>query len=195
MAVTDITNNFIGQNMTYSRAFNAFFKQKLILLGLLGLISYSSLVFAEMKGFEDFSGKPQKLENYIGKDGKWLIVMMWASDCHICNREAHEYVDFQLIHSDRDATVLGISLDGESRKKEAKKFIKKHSVDFPNIIAEPEHVSSVYQELTGQYFAGTPTFLIYSPDGKLKAAQAGAVPTSLIEDFMKKNSVKKVVEK
>ena len=177
------------------RSFNTFFKQKLILLGLLGLISFSSLVSAEMKGFEDFSGNPQKLENYIGKNGKWLIVMMWASDCHICNREAHEYVDFHMIHSDTDATVLGISLDGESRKKEAKKFIKKHSVDFPNLIAEPEHVSSIYQELTGQYFAGTPTFLIYSPDGELKAAQAGAVPTSLIEDFMKKNSVKKVVGK
>ena len=181
--------------MSYSRVFNTFIKQNLILLGLLGVISFSSLVSAEMKGFEDFSGKSQKLENYIGKDGKWLIVMMWASDCHICNKEAHEYVDFHMIHSDTDATVLGISLAGESRIKEAKKFIKKHSVDFPNIIAEPEHISSVYQELTGQYFAGTPTFLIYSPDGKLKAAQAGAVPTSLIEDFMKKNSVKKVAEK
>ena len=181
--------------MSYSQVLTAFFKQRLILLGLLGIISFSSLVSAEMKAFEDFSGKTQKLENYIGKDGKWLIVMMWASDCHICNKEAHEYVDFHMIHSDTDATVLGISLDGESRKKEAMKFIKKHSVDFPNIIAEPEYVSSVYQKLTGQYFAGTPTFLIYSPDGELKAAQAGAVPTSLIEDFIKKNSVKKVVEK
>ena len=181
--------------MSHSRVFNRFFKQNLILLGLLGLISLSSVVSAEMKGFEDFSGKPQKLENYVGKDGKWLIVMMWASDCHICNKEAHEYVDFHMVHSDNDATVLGISLDGQSRKKEAMKFIKKHSVDFPNIIGEPEHVSGVYQKLTGQYFAGTPTFLIYSPDGELKAAQAGAVPTSLIEDFMKKNSVKKVVDK
>ena len=71
--------------MSHSRVFNRFFKQNLILLGLLGLISLSSVVSAEMKGFEDFSGKPQKLENYVGKDGKWLIVMMWASDCHICN--------------------------------------------------------------------------------------------------------------
>ena len=172
---------------------NTFLVQRLGLFSLLGLLLLSAPVSAEMKGFEDFNGKPQVLENYLGK-GKWLIVMMWASDCHICNREAHQYVDFHMIHSDNDATVLGISLDGESRKKEAEAFIKRHSVDFPNLIAEPEHVANFYRQATGQYFAGTPTFLIYSPDGELKAAQAGAVPTALIEDFIKK-PIKKVVEK
>jgi len=163
----------------------SFFVQKLTLLSLLGVLLFSPLVSAEIKGFQDFNGKPQLLENYTGK-GKWLIVMIWASDCHICNREAHQYVDFHLVHSDTDATVLGISIDGESRKKEAQGFIKKHSIDFPNLIAEPEYVSNLYRELSGQFFAGTPSFLIYSPDGELKAAQAGAVPTSLIEDFIKK---------
>ena len=180
--------------MSKSRFANTFFAQKLTLLSLLGLLFFSAPVSAEMKGFEDFNGKPQVLENYIGK-GKWLIVMMWASDCHICNREAHQYVDFHLVHSDTDATVLGISLDGASRKKEAEKFIKRHSVDFPNLIAEPEFVESYYGTATGQFFAGTPTFLIYAPDGELKATQAGAVPTSLIEEFIKKESAKKAVKK
>lgn len=150
----------------------------------------SQAVQAEMSGLQDFNGKPQVLENYTGK-GKWLVVMMWASDCHICNKEAHEYVDFHMVHSDNDATVLGISLDGESQKKAAEKFIKRHTVDFPNLIGEPENVSSLYKELTGQFFAGTPSFLIFSPDGELKAAQAGAVPTQLIEDFIKKIQLKK----
>ena len=173
---------------------NTFIVRTFTLFSLLGLLFVAPLVSAEIKGFQDFDGKSQKVENYLGK-GKWTIVMMWASDCHICNREAHQYVDFHMIHSDTDATVLGISLDGESRKKEAEKFIKKHSVDFPNLIAEPETVSSFYQKLTGQFFSGTPTFLIYSPTGELKAAQAGAVPTALIEDFMKKNSGKNVAKK
>lgn len=162
-------------------------------LALLALV-FTQAVQAEISGFQDFKGKPQVLENFTGK-GKWLVVMIWASDCHICNREAHQYVDFHMIHSDTDATVLGISVDGESRKKHAEKFIKKHSIDFPNLIAEPAHVSALYQNLTGQFFAGTPSFLIFSPDGELKAAQAGAVPTTLIEDFITKNPIKKVVKK
>ncbi|MCW8900612.1 MAG: TlpA family protein disulfide reductase [Gammaproteobacteria bacterium] len=172
---------------------------KNITLNKIAIFSFITFLFlpfsvsAEIKGFEDFSGKPQVFENYLAK-GKWLVVMMWASDCHICNREAHQYVDFHMLHSDSDATVLGMSLDGASRKKEAEAFIKKHSVDFPNLIAEPATVAQLFQESTGQGFAGTPTFLIYSPDGELKAAQAGAVPTELIEDFIKKNSVKKVLD-
>jgi len=157
---------------------------------VLVILAFSQSVRAEFKGFQDFEGKPQLLKNYTGK-GKWLVVMIWASDCHICNKEAHQYVDFHLVHSDDDATVLGISIDGESRKPEAEKFITKHSVDFPNLIAEYEYVASMYQELTGQAFAGTPSFLVFAPDGELKAATAGAVPTTLIEDFIKKNSVQK----
>ncbi len=180
--------------MSKSLLLNTFYAKNLTLLSLLGVLLLSPFVSAEMKGFEDFNGKPQVLENYLGK-GKWTIVMMWASDCHICNREAQQYVDFHMIHSDTDATVLGISLDGESRKKEAVKFIKRHSVDFPNLIAEPGYVSNIYQQYTGQFFSGTPSFLIFSPQGELKAAQAGAVPTALIEDFIKKNPIKKVVNK
>ena len=158
------------------------------------ILALSQSVQAEFKGFQDFDGNSQLLKNYTGK-GKWLVVMIWASDCHICNKEAHEYVDFHLVHSDDDATVLGISSDGESKKKAAEKFLKKHSVDFPNLIAEPEYIDAMYRELTGQAFVGTPSFLVFAPDGELKAATAGAVPTTLIEDFMKKNSVKKVSKK
>jgi len=154
------------------------------------ILAFSQSVRAEFKGFQDFEGKPQLLKNYTAK-GKWLVVMIWASDCHICNKEAHQYVDFHLVHSDDDATVLGISIDGESRKSEAEKFITKHSVDFPNLIAEYEYVAAMYQELSGQAFAGTPSFLVFAPDGELKAATAGAVPTTLIEEFIKKNSVQK----
>ena len=82
-----------------------------------------------------------------------------------------------------------------NKKEAAKGFIKKHNVDFPNLIAEPDTVAKLFYESTGQHFAGTPTFLVYSPEGELKAAQAGAVPAELIEDFIKKSSLKKVDKK
>ncbi len=147
----------------------------------------STPVVAQIPALQDFSGKAAKIEDFTGK-GKWLVVMIWASDCHICNREAHQYVDFHMIHSDTDATVLGVSIDGADGKKDAEKFIAKHSIDFPNLIGEADYVASLYYDLTGQYFRGTPTILIYSPKGELMAADAGAVPTELIEAFINKHS-------
>jgi peroxiredoxin len=139
---------------------------------------------AQAGGLQDFNGNPKDISDYSGK-GKWLVVMIWASDCRVCNKEAHAYVDFHFVHSDDDAQVLGISIDGQAKKAEAQKFIERHKINFPNLIGEPAVVANLFAQLTGTYFAGTPAFLFYDPNGELRAQQLGAVPIELIEDFIK----------
>jgi len=136
---------------------------------------------------KDFNGEFHSLDEYTGK-GKWAIVMIWASDCHACNQEANQYVKFNKAHKDKDAFILGISTDGQEKKAEAVDFIKRHDVDFKNLIDEPENVARLYTGLTGQPFVGTPTFLVFSPGGELRAAQVGAVPTDIIESFIAKET-------
>jgi len=136
---------------------------------------------------KDFNGEYHSLDEFTGQ-GKWAIVMIWASDCHACNQEANQYVKFNKEHKDKDAIVLGISTDGREKKAEAEDFIKRHEVDFENLIDEPENVARMYSGLTGQRFVGTPTFLVFSPDGELRAAQVGAVPTDIIESFIAKET-------
>ena len=150
---------------------------------LLASVLFTPSSFAAISSLEDFSGKVQNLDDYTG-NGKWTIVMMWASDCHVCNKEANEYVKFHEKHKNKDATVLGISLDGEQKKADAEEFLKKHAINFPSLIGEPGTVSDMFTELTGGNFRGTPTFLFFSPGGELRALQVGAVPTDMIEKFM-----------
>lgn len=135
----------------------------------------------------DFEGHRRSIEDFVGS-GKWLVVMIWASDCHICNNEVPEYMAFHEAHKDKDASVLGISMDGEARKTEAIAFLERHLVNFPSLIGEIEVVTALYAKLTGSFLAGTPAFLIYTPSGELAAKQIGAVPVKLIEDFMAANS-------
>jgi len=155
-----------------------------LLFGALALLMSTG---AWAGGLTDLNGHSRSIGDYAGK-GKWLIVMIWASDCHICNIEAHNYVDFQTFHGDKDATILGISMDGMAKKAAAESFIKRHSVNFPNLIGAPEDVAGMYTQLTGAPFQGTPTFLVYDPAGKLLAQQVGAVPTDLIEGFIKSHT-------
>jgi peroxiredoxin len=136
---------------------------------------------------QDFDGKPGAIKDYAGK-GKWLVVMIWAHDCHVCNEEVENYDFFYDAHKDKDAIVLGISLDGQDYLDEAKKFVARHQVSFPNLIGEPEAVMQMFYDLTGVTWVGTPTFLIYNPAGKLVVQQIGAVPVDLIESFIKRNS-------
>ena len=137
----------------------------------------------DSSGLTDFSGKPRQLDEFIGQ-GKWLIVMFWAHDCHVCNHEAPGYQKFHNERKTRDAIVLGISIDGAERKKQAGEFIKRNGLSFTNLIGEPLQTTNMFSQLTGVEWLGTPTFLIYTPTGKLVAQQAGGVPVSLISEFI-----------
>lgn len=136
--------------------------------------------------FKDMSGKPRTLDEFTG-EGKWTVVMIWASDCHVCNREVHNYSDFHFVHSDRDARVIGISIDGWAGKQDAEDFIQRHHLSFTNLIGNVDAVADWFSRQTGARWVGTPTFLIYNPAGELKAQQVGAVPVELIEDFISKH--------
>lgn len=136
---------------------------------------------------QDLDGAYHGLSEYTGQ-GKWTVVMLWASDCHICNQEAHQYVAFHEAHKDSDATVLGISLDGKQKLDEARAFVERHQVSFPNLIDDPAKVAQFYSAKTGQSFRGTPTFMVYDPQGRLRGAQVGAVPTRIIESFIEQEN-------
>jgi len=153
----------------------------LLLTSLLPVSVFGSTIL------KDFKGEFHTVDDYKN-EGRWLIVMLWASDCHVCNQEAHEYVKFHSAHTNKDAQMLGISLDGESTKAEAIKFMQKHKINFPSLIGEPEIIAQMYQNLTGNAWVGTPTFLVYGPDGALRGQQVGAVPTSVIESFIASES-------
>ncbi len=142
------------------------------------------------KPLTDFDGKPASIAQYTGK-GKWTVVMFWASDCLVCNKEARHYDEFHIKHRDKDAVVLGVSLDGKANIKDALGFVREHELRFPNLIGEAEDIAVFFYDSTGEHWVGTPTFLIYSPEGKLTVQQAGAVPVSLIEEFLKQQATKK----
>ncbi len=131
----------------------------------------------------DLDGRPAKLESHTA-NGDWLVVMIWASDCHICNAEAAAYDAFHRAQRGADIGVLGISMDGEDKRSEARDFVKRHALSFPNLIGEPGMVALYYVSLTQESLRGTPTFLIFGPDGGLAAAQAGAVPVDAVERFI-----------
>lgn len=149
----------------------------------LGLL-FVSTSWAALK---DFDGNTHKLTDFTGH-GKWTVVMFWASDCRVCNAEIGQYIQFNQAHKDKDASIIGVSLDGESGLPAAREFVKRHNVTFPNLVGSAQEVAGLYQSLTGSDWVGTPSFLVYNPQGKLMAAQAGAVPTALIEKFIKRNS-------
>jgi peroxiredoxin len=118
------------------------------------------------------------------REGQWLIVMVWAHDCEICEREVGDYQRYHQNGAGGNASVVGVTLDGEHYKKQALDFVRRHQLSFTNLIGEPETVAGYYEIVTGSRWIGTPSFLIFGPDGELKAKQVGAVEVEIVENFI-----------
>jgi len=129
----------------------------------------------------DPDGKVRNVNEVIGK-GKWTVVVAWAHDCHICGREIHEMSAFHNAHSRKDATVLGVSVDGYDNVGLAKRFIEKHKLPFPNLIAEPRQ--DVMTKFGAGRFVGTPTYYVFNPAGEIVGQNVGPVSRAEVETFM-----------
>ncbi len=135
----------------------------------------------------DFSNKTVRFGDYI-KSEQWTIVMLWASDCHVCTVEVHQFVKLHDAYSDKNIRVLGISVEGMKKIEVAQEFISIHNVNFPNLIAETDFITGLYQQYSNQDWLGTPTFLVFSPSGQLMAQRSGMLAPELIVDFIEQHS-------
>ncbi|GMR20127.1 MAG: hypothetical protein BMS9Abin36_0722 [Gammaproteobacteria bacterium] len=150
----------------------------LILAILLSWPAWAGAPDIMLKGFD---GQDRNVNEIIGK-GKWVVAVVWAHDCHICNAEINEMVKLHRDHKDKDLVVLGISVDGYGKRKLAKGFVDKHNLNFTNLIAEPDQ--AVMMKFGAGPFVGTPTYYVYSPEGEIMAKNVGPVSQEDIESFL-----------
>ncbi len=129
---------------------------------------------------KDVEGKERNVNEYIGQ-GKWTVVAVWSADCPICRRDIYHMTFFYDEHRKKNATVLGLSVDGYANRRKAQVFIEEQSLNFPNLIGEPEDAS----RLSGAMFIGTPTYYFFSPEGKFMTQRIGPVTQQQAEQILR----------
>jgi len=151
----------------------------------LSLVLLSTLASQSASAFTDIDGKKDSITNHIGKD-KWTIVEVWESNCHACRMHMPDMVKFD--GKLKNARILGISLDGQKGIDKAEEFIMEYDIKFPTIITNYVEMNIWMRRSIGESLVGTPTFILFDPEGKLVAAQPGIVSTASLETFITENS-------
>ncbi len=128
-------------------------------------------------------GKFTTLSQHFEKD-KWTLVMLWTMDCGICQREYPIISEFHDKHKDTKAKVIGVSLDGYSKLDKITEHIEEMPMTFGNLIGELTVVAFNYQTATEETLRGTPTFLMFNPDGYLVGHNPGPVKPEALEAFI-----------
>src|SRR5216684_7592266 len=126
----------------------------------------------------DFTLPSQEGASVSLKDyrGKWVVLYFYPKDqTPGCSREAHNFQVDQPKYADRNAVVLGVSLDNVDSHK---KFCAKEGLNF-KLLADTEHkVTDSYGSLTNLglvKFAARHTFLI-DPTGKVAKTYTSVDP-------------------
>ncbi len=128
-------------------------------------------------------GKFTTLSQHFEKD-KWTLVMLWTTDCGICQREYPIMSAFHDKHKDTNAKVIGVSLDGYSNLETITEHINEMPMTFDNLIGEIAVVAFNYQSATEESLRGTPTFLMFNPEGQLVGHNPGPVKPEALEEFI-----------
>lgn len=126
-------------------------------------------------------GKAGTLDNFL-KNGKWTVVGVWGPRCGYCHAEMPERE--QLHRRRNDINMVGVAIDhltnGYAKPAEVRDFVRQHKLSYPILLSD----SSIVAALGGGDFIGTPTTLIFDPQGRLVARQPGRVSNKVIEAYI-----------
>ena len=137
--------------------------------------------------FENFEGQTATIEQFL--DGKhWLVVVIWSFRCPICQKELPTYADWARRQKRGSFTVIGLSIDGHEGFGGAWALLEELDDDFKSLIGEADEVADFVLSHSRQPFQGTPTIMIFNPNGILVAFQGGLVPVDSIEVFIAQHS-------
>ncbi len=136
---------------------------------------------------QELNGDVVDLDDYRG-DGKWLLVMLWATTCHICELQKPDISAFHDKHKDKDAQVLGIAIDGFEELAAIRSNMEHNKTSFPSLIGNIAIVASHYQNMTEESLRGTPTYLLFDRQGELVGNNPGPLSVEAIEKFISRKS-------
>lgn len=163
------------------------FKSIRIFVCSLILLSFSQTAFSEAHNIilEDLDGNQHSLDEYIGK-GKWVVVNIWATACPYCRNELFDLTVFHEGHHNKDAIVIGLTLDwpsfGFPDKDYLANFALDYFINYPLLMVDAELAS----EVIGKPVNMIPLTFFYNPEGILVLRINGVVNEEMLEQAIKK---------
>lgn len=120
--------------------------------------------------------------------GQWTLIQLWALDCVVCEKQKPALSKMNEDYN--ELTVLGLSLDGLSNAVDVRARIAGKRLSFDNYIAELNSVRSQLQSSFDSEYVATPTYILFSPTGKIIAVQPGPINLQNLPEQLKLTKAK-----
>ena len=125
-------------------------------------------------------GEASKLNSEVS-EGNWSLVMLWSHDCIPCEKQKPMIEQFHRKTNARGVSVVGLSTDEKNLRTQAIATYKSTRTTFPNFYFNGQNFQQEYQRYSGYDFLGTPTYMVFAPDGELTGVHTGAITRTMLE--------------
>ncbi len=149
-------------------------------------LSAISLLLVSTTGFalSDMQGNEKRFTDLLSKK-KWTVFEVWASDCPACPDAVFYMKNLKQRYSHK-VKLIGISVDGDhgdKGKTMAEAFITRHQLTFPTLLGRTVEVDNFLYNYNEDLY-GTPSLLIFDPEGALRGIEVGAIISQDVIDFI-----------
>ncbi len=141
-------------------------------IALLGMSLQARAVDYELP---DLDGKPQALDQYLGK---WVVVNYWATWCNTCIKELPDLIALHEGNKDGEiVVVVGINYEMINLDR-LKNFVAQYSIPYLVLRSEPVSTTPLGP------VPALPTTYIINPEGITVAGEIGIVTRQNLEDYI-----------
>lgn len=115
------------------------------------------------------------------QEGRWELVMFWATYCPICKKDFEKLAEFIEDNPSINLTVIGIVTDGVESKQKALTQIETGNLNYTHVLTNFDRGNELYQDISQTRLIGVPSQLLYNPKNELAGFSRNAIDLDSLE--------------
>ncbi len=115
------------------------------------------------------------------QQGRWELVMFWATYCHICKKDFEKLAEFIEDNPSLNLTIIGVVTDGLESKQKAISQITSRHLNYTHVLTDFDHSNELYQDITQSRLIGVPSQLLYNVKNELVSFSHKAIDLDVLE--------------
>ena len=148
------------------------------------LILFSSIASADQANILQPEGDIDLVVLDQLQEGRWELVMFWATYCPICKRDFVKLAKFFEDNPDISITIVGVVADGTEQKEKALTQIEKRKLNYSHILTDFEQSKKFFQKQAESNLIGVPSYLLYNTENEMVGFNHHAIDVDALEIYV-----------
>ena len=157
---------------------------KILLASIISLIIFSSIASADQANIIQPEDDIDQVVTEQLQQGRWELVMFWATYCPICKRDFVKLAAFFEDNPEIPITIVGVVADGVEQKDKALSQIQKRELNYSHILTNFERSKNFFQKQAETNLIGVPSYLLYNTKNEMVGFNHHAIDVDALEIYV-----------